>query len=326
MSCRRRQFAAMSFALLATGVAVSGALFSQAKAATPTVHGFATVDGTTTGGAGGETVKVASLSELKAEAKSDGKKTIEVQGLFTCSGDVAVASDKSVVGVGSESGLVGCGLSLKGSTNVVIQNLNISKVDSGSGDAIHLDEGANHVWIDHNTLSSDQSHGKDYYDGLIDITHASDYVTVSWNYLHDHYKAILVGHSDTNAAEDTGHLHVTCDHNYFKNIGSRTPSLRFGTGHVYNNYFESGSTGVHSRMGAQMLVQNNVFRDVKTPIMTTGDSTDDGYVNLSDNDFGTGENKITKMGTFTEAPYSVTLDATSAVVNAVTAGAGAGHI
>jgi pectate lyase len=42
-------------------------------------------------------------------------------------------------------------------------------------------------------------HGKDYYDGLIDIAHAADYLTVSWNRLPDHYRVSLVGHSDLSA-------------------------------------------------------------------------------------------------------------------------------
>jgi pectate lyase len=79
-------------------------------------------------------------------------------------------------------------------------------------------------------LSSDKDHGKDYYDGLCDITHASDYVTVSNTYFHDHYKASLVGHSDHNGAEDTGHLRVTYANNHWYKINSRTPSIRFGTG------------------------------------------------------------------------------------------------
>lgn len=45
-----------------------------------------------------------------------------------------------------------------------------------------------------------------YYDGLCDVTHASDWVTISNTYFHDHYKVSLVGHSDSNADEDTGHL------------------------------------------------------------------------------------------------------------------------
>jgi len=75
---------------------------------------------------------------------------------------------------------------------------------------------------------------------------------VSNSYLHDHVssgvncrlgllrltegiavQASLVGHSDRNAAEDTGHLHVTYAYNHWNNINSRAPSFRFGTGHVY---------------------------------------------------------------------------------------------
>jgi pectate lyase len=289
--------------------------------------GYSMVAGTTTGGAGGATVTVTSLAGLTTEAARSGAEIVRVSGSFTCTGDIKVASNKTIAGVGPASGLTGCGLSLKSVSNVIVRNLRIAKVtaSSGSGDAIHLEK-SNHVWIDHNDLSSDQQHGKDYYDGLIDITHASDYVTVSWNYLHDHYKASLVGHSDSNAAQDTGHLHVTYHHNYFKNINSRMPSLRFGTGHVYDNYFVNGDTGVHSRMGAQMLVQNNVFRSVATPILTTGDSKTDGYVNESGNDLGTGKNDITRTGTFTKAPYPVTLDPTASVIALVTTGAGTGHI
>ncbi|MAD85548.1 MAG: hypothetical protein CL912_21520 [Deltaproteobacteria bacterium] len=44
---------------------------------------------------------------------------------------------------------------------------------------------------------------------MIKFTHAADYVTVSNSYIHDHWKASLVGHSDSNSAEDTGHLRVT---------------------------------------------------------------------------------------------------------------------
>lgn len=84
----------------------------------------------------------------------------------------------------------------------------MSKVLADTGDAIGI-QAATNVWIDHMDLSSDMDHGKDYYDGLCDVTHASDWVTISNTYFHDHYKVSLVGHSDSNADEDTGTLHVT---------------------------------------------------------------------------------------------------------------------
>ena len=58
------------------------------------------------------------------------------------------------------------------------------------------------------------------------------------NYFHDHHKASLVGHSDSNSSEDKGKLRITYANNYWKNVGSRTPLIRFGTGHIYNNYYE----------------------------------------------------------------------------------------
>ncbi len=291
------------------------------------VSGFATVNGTTTGGSGGGTVTVTSLDALTSAASSSTTQTVRVNGNFTCSADVRVAANKTIVGVGANSGLTGCGLNLRDVNNVIVQNMKIAKVEAshGNGDAIHID-GATHLWIDHNDLSSDTSHGTDFYDGLLDITHAADLITVSWNYLHDHVKCSLIGHSDSNASEDTGHLRVTYHHNYFSNCDQRMPSLRFGTGHVYNNYFINGTTGVHSRMGAQMLVQNNVWRNVGTPIETTKDSDVDGFVNQSGNDFGGGTNLITQTGTFTNPPYSFSLTATSSVISVVTAGAGTGKI
>lgn len=316
----------------ATGSTATGstATMTAAGASTTGLEGFATINGAghgpTTGGAAGPTVTVTSLTQLIAEAAKTSPETIEVSGLFSGSGEVPVGSDKTIIGVGANSGLTGIGFSIKGQHNVIIRNLNISKVTaaSGDGDSIHVDS-SDHVWIDHNNLYSDMSHGKDYYDGQLDLTHATDYVTVSWNTIHDHYKLSLVGHSDGNGAEDTGHLHVTYHHNYFYNFDSRAPSVRFGTAHVYDNYFLNGVTGVHSRDGAQTLVENNVFRKVGTPIETTVDSPD-GYVNESGNDFGGATNKITRTGTFTSPPYTYHLEPASSVIADVTAKAGTGKI
>ncbi len=282
----------------------------------------------TTGGGNSSPVTVSSLSALRSAVSGSGAKVVKISGTITGAGDIFVGSNKTVLGVGSNATLSGLGLNMTGVSNVIIRNLTIHNVtaSSGTGDAIHIQK-ATHLWIDHNNLYSDRNHGKDYYDGLLDITHAGDYITVSWNRIHDHYKASLVGHVDTNGAEDIGHLHVTYEHNWFYNVGSRTPSLRFGTVHVYNNYFQNITLdAVHSRMGAQMLVENNVFRGVPTPIMTTGDSKVDGFVNISGNDFGGGTNKITRIGSFTKAPYGYTLDATSSVVGEVTAYSGVGIV
>lgn len=74
-------------------------------------------------------------------------------------------------------------------------------LSTGREDAITIKYSKN-VWVDHVDVSNDRDHDKDYYDGLVDITRASDYITVSNSYLHDHWKGSLVGHSDNNQAED----------------------------------------------------------------------------------------------------------------------------
>ena len=211
--------------------------FAAAQQGSPV--GYASQNGGTTGGKGGTTTTVASLAEFTAAV---GKKTdttakvIYIKGAITGPAKVNIGSNKSILGTDSSASLTNVGLYVDKSKNVVIQNLKISKVLATNGDAIGIQASTN-VWVDHVDVSSDIDHGKDYYDGLIDVTHASDWVTISNSYIHDHYKASLVGHSDSNGAEDTGHLHVTYANNYWNNISSRTPSIRFGTGHIVNSTF-----------------------------------------------------------------------------------------
>jgi pectate lyase len=140
---------------------------------------------------------------------------------------------------------------------------------------------------------------------------------VSNTYLHDHWKASLIGHSDSNGAEDTGHLHVTQNNNYWHNINSRTPSIRFGTGHIYNSYFDTVNDGINTRDGAQVLVESNTFVGSSEPLY----STDAGYAVARDNDFG-GASNTAEAGTLTSVPYSYTLVGSGSVKSAVVGTAG----
>ncbi len=182
------------------------------------------------------------------------------------------------------------------------------------------------MWIDHNSFSAGRTHDKDYYDGLLDINHGSDNVTVSWNAFKEHFKGSLVGHSDNYASEDTDHLKVTYHHNHFSNVYSRVPSLRFGTGHFYNNYVDGAETACHARMGAQMLVENNVFRNTGVSVTTNRSSDVDGYAVLRGNDLGGAATEISQVGSFTTPPYSYTAESASSVATSVTSGAGAGKL
>jgi pectate lyase len=149
------------------------------------------------------------------------------------------------------------------------------------------------------------------------LTHAADFITVSNSYIHDHWKADLIGHSDNNGAEDTGHLRIIENNNYWKNINSRTPSIRFGTGHIYNSYFDAVNDGINTRDGAQVLVESNVFVGSDKPLY----STDSGYAVSKDNDFGSASNKAL-AGTLNSVLYNYSLLGSGNVKNAVVGVAG----
>ncbi|WP_231406668.1 polysaccharide lyase family 1 protein [Streptomyces sp. MC1] len=317
---RIRRVSGGAGAAIALATATVLALPHPAGAAESTPIGFGAG---TTGGGNAPAVTVSTLDAFKAAVTGSSAKVVKVSGLITLSGQVDIGSNTTVLGVGSSSGFTGGGLRLKKVGNVVVRNLNIGK--AVKTDALTV-QASTKVWIDHNTLSSDREHGKDHYDGLVDISHGSDQVTVAWNVFKDHYKGSLVGHSDKNAAEDTGHLRVTYHHNWFDNVNSRIPSLRFGTGHFYDNYVVGAETAVHSRMGAQMLVENNVFRDTRVAVTTSRDSDVDGYAVLRGNDLGGAATEISRNGTFTTPPYDYTAEPASGVVASVTSGAGAGRI
>ncbi|NGN67018.1 polysaccharide lyase family 1 protein [Streptomyces sp. A7024] len=316
-----RRLVVAGVAAAAAAAATATLLPSSATGAESAPVGFGAG---TTGGGSASAVTVNSLAAFKSAVAGDQAKVVKVSGTISVSGQVDVGSNTTVLGTGASSGFTGGGLRIKGKSNVVIRNLNLSK-PKAPADAVTVDSSTK-VWIDHNSFSADRDHDKDYYDGLLDITHGSSSVTVSWNTFKDHFKGSLVGHSDNNAAEDTGKLKVTYHHNLFSNVYSRLPSLRFGTGHVYNNYVTGADTGSHSRMGAQMLVENNVYRNTKVAVTTSRSSDEDGYVNLRGNDFGGAATEVSQEGDFTDPPYDYTAEPASSVVGSVTAGAGAGKL
>ncbi len=213
---------------------------------------------------------------------------------------IRVGSNTTIVGVGSQAVIRGAWLDVRGSsgvpasrTNIIIRNTTFrdvydcfptwSPTDGALGawnalyDAISL-RYADHVWVDHNTFEDRDTadSGEPTYfgvlyerhDGECDITNESDLVTVSWNRFLNHDKVMLIGSSD-NAPLDVGKLRVTVHHNLFENLGQRTPRVRYGQVHVYNNYYNVGqgpnyvySWGVG--IASAIYAENNYFdsRDV----------------------------------------------------------------
>ncbi|KDN34973.1 hypothetical protein RSAG8_11979, partial [Rhizoctonia solani AG-8 WAC10335] len=269
----------------------------------------------TTGGGSATAVTVTTLDELKTAVSSSDAKVVLVSGNITGNEVIKVGSNTSLLGKSGAS-LTGVGLRVNGVSNVIIRNLKISKVLAVAGDHIGI-QASNRVWVDSIELSSDKDHGKDFYDGLLDITHGCFAVSVTNSHLHDHYKASLVGHSEGNESEDKA-IQVTYALNKWENLNSRTPSFRFGHGHIYNNYFVSNNDGINTRVGAELLVENNVFENVGKPLY----STDNGFANASGNDFG-GAESTASATTWKAVGYEYSLTATGSVKASVEANAGA---
>lgn len=63
--------------------------------------------------------------------------------------------------------------------------MKIAKVLAAYGDGVTIQKSTN-VWVDHCDFSGDETVDKDTYDGLVDLSHAADYVTISHTYFHNH--------------------------------------------------------------------------------------------------------------------------------------------
>ncbi|KAL2142889.1 hypothetical protein VTI28DRAFT_657 [Corynascus sepedonium] len=306
------------------------------------VEGFAKDNpiGATTGGEGGTTVTVDNAEDFKTAVAGDEPKTVLVKGEINLPARPKIGSNKSVIGVGKTAHFTGSGLDVVDSTNVIIRNVKISFINDN--DCITI-RNSTRVWVDHNEFTSDISKGPDAYDGQVDIIRGSDWITVSWNYFHDHWKSSLVGNDATFRDIDSGHLHITYHHNYWRNEGTRGPAGRFGHQHVYNNlYVDFLYQAIHSRSDNQVLVEGNVFRgktrealstyglvipDDSPNTCTCGDEELDGYANLgAKNDWGKATVNITQVGNFEKAPYKFKLTPLLLVEPIVKLGAGVGKI
>ncbi|HLT10384.1 MAG TPA: RICIN domain-containing protein [Micromonosporaceae bacterium] len=277
--------------------------------------GWATQNGGTTGGGNAPATTVTSASALSSAVNNDNAKVIRVSGTISCSGMIRVRSNTTILG-NSGATISGCGFTINGSRNVIIRNLTFRNWDD---DAINVEQSATNIWIDHNSFTNG-------YDGAVDIKRGSDFITVSWNRIFNHDKSMLLGHSDSNASQDVGHLRVTYHHNWFDGSGTRHPRVRFGNPvHVYNNYYFNNEYGVASTMNAGVLVEGNYFENVDDPTLVGYAGSGPGSLVQRNNVF-VNSGSPQSSGGVAAIPYSYSLDPASNVKSIVTAGAGAGRI
>jgi pectate lyase len=320
--------------LLVDGPKTVTATFDLALPDFERVVGWATTGSGVTGGQGGAEVVVDTLAKLKEYASRTEPYVIRIYGTIRGNESIRVQSNKSILGIGSDARLLGIGLQIGWSTaspavrNVIVRNVTFEK-PLAPIDAVTV-QFAKNVWIDHCNFFSDRAHDIDFYDGLLDVTHGADFVTISWCRFYEHYKTSLVGHSENNAAEDVGHLTVTYHHNSFVNSGGRNPSVRFGTVHVFNNYYKDiDDYAIASRLNAEVLVENNWFENVRRPIRADTSLSDvAGRVRGAETNVyvSSGANSITTPPATWVPAYAYSLDPAAIVPESVARWAGVGVV
>ena len=220
-----------------------------------------------------------------------------------------IGSNKTILGeAGKDYGFKNINPKISGS-NVIVKYLHFGDVIGddyfgGKGnDALSI-KGGEHVWIDHCEFSSSltpvevdgtaidfskhkfkvdledenctekEKWTKDFYDGLLDISETSRFISVSNSYFHDHWKACLCGGSNDNASsQPQGSLvRLSMYNNYFEKIHARQPLFRFGKAHIYSSYlkgFGESSSGIEVRAESRVYVDNVYFEDIN-PNKTVG--------------------------------------------------------
>jgi pectate lyase len=272
-----------------------------------TADGFASTGGGTTGGAAGPTVTVTTMADLQKYVTATTPYVIKVQGAITITPkgtELKVQSNKTIIGAGTTGQIIGGGFFLgTGITNVIIRNLTIRDTQMTDDDpddklydydAIQMDT-ADHIWIDHNTLTRMN-------DGLIDSRKDTTYLTVSWNILASNNKTFGIGWT-TNAT-----ARMTIHHNWIHDTNQRNPSTdNVALAHLYNNYLQNiTSYGNYSRGATKMVLENSYFDNVKDPYYpdTTAQLKQSGSIVVN----STGKQSTLGSAFTPSSYYSYTLD------------------
>jgi pectate lyase len=317
---------------------------------TPAPVGWASLNGGTTGGGAATGQLVTTLAQFNTAAKGTTAAVIFVSGNLG-QGTATIGSNKTIIGCSGTNPTLSGHVGLSSQANVIIRNINIvgfnckpPDIDTANGgqcqngqDAVTVQKSHN-IWFDHDAIS-------DGSDGNLDINHASDFITVSnTKFFYSsarsdpndtgaagHRFSNLIGGSDSNGSEDTGHLNITWVHDWWaQNVVERQPRVRFGKNHLFNNLWTCTGNNyvIGVGVGANILTQNNAFVNVKTPINTTSfvktsiaPSEIRSTGNLLQGITGTAPTDLNPGSVFTPS-YSFTLDAASTVQSFVQANAG----
>ncbi|MEN9568419.1 MAG: hypothetical protein RLZZ69_3615, partial [Cyanobacteriota bacterium] len=134
---------------------------------------------------------------------------------------IALGSNTSLIGLGTDAALINGGLMIKDAHNIIVHNLAFEDAydyfpswdpkDNEHGEWNSLYDNitisnSRRIWIDHCTFSDGARPDKmnrvalgrpmQFHDGLVDIVRRSDLITLSYNLFKHHDKVMLIGNGD----------------------------------------------------------------------------------------------------------------------------------
>ncbi|KAF4975688.1 hypothetical protein FZEAL_7578 [Fusarium zealandicum] len=180
---------------------------------------------------------------------------------------INVASDKTIIGVGSKGIIKGKGLRFVGVKNIIVQNIHVTNLNPQyvwGGDAF-IFSGTSKIWIDHCTTSL---LGRQHYvfgrDKSTAITLSNNFIDgrTSWSAGCDgyHYWTIeMVGQGDQ----------ITLQSNYIIHTSGRGPALSATTFlHAVNNVWSDiKGHAIEGDTAGKGLFEGNVFLNVKDVVV-----------------------------------------------------------
>jgi pectate lyase len=176
---------------------------------------------------------------------------------------IDIKSHKTIDGRGRDVTING-NMRIRGQRNIIISDVALTNQNSPrctqEHDVVTVtaddanrpgDYDSRDIWLHHCELY-------DGGDGLFDIRGGSR-VTLSWNYWHDHFKAVLIGvNGQRGESEET---EVTFHHNYFERITKRHPRMHYARVHAYNNYyFEYWEYAVSVADDGEFRSEGNIYQ------------------------------------------------------------------
>ncbi len=190
-------------------------------------------------------------------------------------------------GVGPDAVINAWGINTGGASNIVVRNLTF---DQNYGKALEINGGgfrvrASNIWVHNNTFGVGQNrylflgHDPDNAkgDGSTDVGNSARNYTIAYNHYAGSSKAMLIG---GNAAEMDPH-YGTINHNWFEVSEERTPRVRGGRVHVFNNLYEdvqghphhnslaarNTGYGIGAGHNANIWAEGNIFDNVNFPFI-----------------------------------------------------------